>query len=114
MLPTAGDGNLQRYVRNEPTGTADASGLQPSDTVMDRRLGIHAFPPHARRRRYPDAPTGSWTPREFFGWGSPLIKQTAWGCGGMAAWRAGCPLNPIHGMYMPTDILKIMDATVVT
>jgi hypothetical protein len=57
---------------------------------------------------------GPGPPREFFGWGSPLIKQTAWGCGGMAAWRAGCPLNPIHGMYMPTDILKIMDATVVT
>lgn len=50
---------------------------------------------------FPDEAEGNWTPEEFFGTGflgffpSPLIRQTRFGCGGLAAWRAGCdPFDP--------------------
>ena len=35
--------------------------------------------------------------------GSPLIERTRWGCGGVAAWRVGTPLDPA-GRHMPMDI----------
>ena len=106
----AGDANVARYVGNGVTGAADPSGQQPPDTVMDRRLGIQTLPRESRQRRYPGSPDGSWTPRQFFGLFSPLVWQTGWGCGGMAAWRAGAPVNPIGGRYDPMDIPKIPGA----
>jgi|GEM_PF-6339961 len=53
-----------------------------------------------------ECPVGAWTPSQFFGFFSPLIKRTSWGCGGLAAWRAGGPLNRL-GKYDPMDIMKI-------
>ena len=63
--------------------------------------------------QFPDDPEGTWTPEAFFGEGlfglfpSPLIHQCRFGCGGLAAWRAGCPLfdpkgvNQYHPIFIP-------------
>ena len=41
-----------------------------------------------------------------------LLQLTLYGCGGVAAWRAGTSLNPISGEYDPSDIFKMPGAKV--
>ncbi len=85
-----GDTNLYRYCGNSPTNATDQTGSYPTD------------------------PNNSWTPFQFFGirgWWNNLPYLTGWGCGGLAAWRAGAPISPLWGKYYPTDIMKIKGAT---
>jgi RHS repeat-associated protein len=101
----AGDTNLYRYVANSPVDSLDRSGLQEPGYGMVPLPGRFITD-------FPTAPTGKWTPTQFFGSGSPLIYLTGWGCGGMAAWRAGVPLVPTtwsgrKGYYDPWDIPDI-------
>jgi RHS repeat-associated protein len=111
---TAEDANLFRYVGSGPTNATDAAGLtddgQGGHLTGSSRPGL--FWGGWRPTPSPLPPTdpeGNWTPTEFFGPGSPLIDQTRWGCGGLAAWRAGTPLGP-SGMYNPFDIPKMPGA----
>ncbi|WP_347245828.1 hypothetical protein [Thermogutta sp.] len=63
----------------------------------------------------PNEPEGNWTPEKFFGTGffglfpSPLIRQTRFGCGGLAAWRAGCQVFDPDGVnqYHPAFIQRL-------
>jgi hypothetical protein len=111
----ARDANLYRYTANGPTDATDPTGL------IDDGEGGHLTgssrpgwfwrpwrPTHPAPR--PTSPKGNWTPGQFFGPGSPLIEQTRWGCGGLAAWRAGTAINPAFGLYNPLDIPKMPGA----
>ena len=97
---SAGDADLYRFVGNNPINQIDPSG----------KYGEPAYPGwylnYLNRPSFPTAPTGSWTPTQFFGSESPLIAKTGWGCGGVAAWRAGAPPDTNTGPYNPIDIPK--------
>ena len=72
----AADVNLYRYVGNQVTVAVDPEGLHhgmlsPADLPFTQ-------------------PEGRWEIDDFFmGYGYVLVKQVRWGCGGLAAWRAG-------------------------
>jgi hypothetical protein len=56
---------------------------------------------------FPNNPNDSWAAWFFFLSYPNLRFETGWGCGGVAAWRAGVPINPKSGRYDPLDILKV-------
>lgn len=98
----AGDINLRRYVGNSPTNATDPTGHIPY-------IGAYSSVGAPKKRDHQGFPAGigTWTPREFFWPLSSLESQTRWGCGGVAAWRAGVPLDPKFGVYNPLDIPKM-------
>ncbi|QEH32071.1 Putative deoxyribonuclease RhsC [Aquisphaera giovannonii] len=104
---TAGDRNLYRYVGSSPTNFTDPTGLEVFPPPGHNPDGTPKNRPH----QMPTDPSGTWTPTQFFGPGSPLIKQTSWGCGGLAALRLGVtpdyPISKYLGKLHPNDILSL-------
>jgi len=84
-----------------------ARQMEPASVAQERQ--------DPASQSFPDEPEGNWTPEEFFGTGflgffpSPLIRQTRFGCGGLAAWRAGCdPFDPKGvNQYHPRFIQRL-------
>jgi RHS repeat-associated protein len=118
----AGDANLYRYVGNDSLSVTDPSGLQ--EGTFWRRIGtflslITDDGRHGTRLQLPKEPKGDWRLRQFFH--SPsfqtddpralrLIYQTRFGCGGLAAWRAGCTPDPDVDRFIPRDISRLPGA----
>jgi RHS repeat-associated protein len=101
----AGDMNLYRYVRNEPTGGTDASGLESPGAMV----ASGAFPWFPELGWHIYDREGVWPVCEVL---PPAeVDKCGYGCGGVAAWRAGCDPQGTD-RYYPGDILKIDGAKV--
>ena len=76
----AGDANVGRYVGNQVTGVTDPSGLQPPDSVMDRRLGIGPFHSQEPGKPSPRVPIVRGLPGEVGRLWPGIKKSCPGGC----------------------------------